>query len=145
MSAQETKLRAGFVLDQVAMTGRAHDKARDLSGGQIRRVEIARALLHQPRMLLLDEPTVGLDVKVRADILKHVRALLRTKALAYSGRRILSMRSSLATMSSCLHEGKTLDCGNAAEVAARAGTPDIAAAFKRLTGIAGEGTSWDQP
>ena len=76
ISGQETKLRAGFALETVAMAGRAHDKARDLSGGQMRRVEIARALLHRPRMLLLDEPTAGLDIKARADILKHVRDLV---------------------------------------------------------------------
>jgi len=132
-------------LDQVAMTGRAHDKARDLSGGQIRRVEIARALLHQPRMLLLDEPTVGLDVKVRADILKHVRGLVANESIGVLWATHLIDEIEPGDDVVLLHEGKTLDCGNAAEVAARAGTPDIAAAFKRLTGIASEGTSWDQP
>ncbi|MGH6823390.1 MAG: ATP-binding cassette domain-containing protein, partial [Methylocella sp.] len=53
ISGQETKFRATLVLDQVKMADRARDKARDLSGGQMRRVEIARALLHRPRMLLL--------------------------------------------------------------------------------------------
>ena len=74
----------------------------------MRRVEIARALLHRPRMLLLDEPTVGLDVKARADILKHVRGLVtQRKASACSGRRILSMRSGPGDDVVLLHEGKS--------------------------------------
>ena len=51
------------------------DKVRQLSGGQQRRVEIARALLHRLRLLLLDEPTLGLDIGSRQAILEHVRRL----------------------------------------------------------------------
>ena len=67
---REARRRAGDVLARIGLADRAGSKVRDLSGGQMRRLEIARALLHRPRLLLLDEATVGLDVKARADILE---------------------------------------------------------------------------
>src|SRR5262249_8142112 len=76
IGAAEARRRASGLLSRIGLADRARDKVRDLSGGQMRRIEIARALLHRPRLLLLDEATVGLDIKSRADILDHVRALV---------------------------------------------------------------------
>ena len=137
ISGQETKLRAALVLDQVGMPGHTHDKARDLSGGQMRRVEIARALLHRPRMLLLDEPTAGLDIKARADIVKHVRGLVAREDIGVLWATHLIDEIEPDDNVVVLHEGKVLDRGNASEIAARAGTAGIGPAFNALTGAAG--------
>jgi ABC-2 type transport system ATP-binding protein len=136
ISGQETKSRAGFVLETVAMAGRAHDKARDLSGGQMRRVEIARALLHRPRMLMLDEPTAGLDIKARADILKHVRDLVARQNIGVLWATHLIDEIEPGDDVVVLHEGKILDRGRACEIAARAGVPSIGPAFNALTSAA---------
>ena len=105
------------------MTGRADDKVRTLSGGQMRRVEIARALLHRPRLLLLDEPTVGLDAKARADILRHVRGLVAEEGIGVLWATHLIDEVVPGDDVVLLHEGKRLDYGQASEVAARAGAP----------------------
>ncbi|MGH6847375.1 MAG: ABC transporter ATP-binding protein [Methylocella sp.] len=136
ISRRETKLRAGFALETVAMAGHAHDKARELSGGQMRRVEIARALLHRPRMLLLDEPTAGLDIKARADILKHVRDLVARQNIGVLWATHLIDEIEPGDDVAVLHEGKILDHGAASEIAARAGAPSIGPAFNALTSAA---------
>jgi ABC-2 type transport system ATP-binding protein len=140
IAGQDAKLRAALVLERVAMTGRSHDKVRNLSGGETRRVEIARALFHRPRMLLLDEPTVGLDVKARADILKHVRGLVAGEGMGVLWATHLIDEVEPGDDVIILHRGKILDKGKASEVAARAGASDIGPAFNMLTGVArGEG------
>jgi len=63
------------ILKQLSLTERLDDKVRTLNGGHRRRVEIARALIHQPKILLLDEATVGLDVDSRLLIISYVRSL----------------------------------------------------------------------
>ena len=70
------------VLTRLRLLDRAGGKVRTLSGGMKRRVEIGRALLHRPRLLVLDEPTVGLDIESRREIVAHVHALCREEGLA---------------------------------------------------------------
>lgn len=70
-----TKQRISEELARFAMSDRRKDKVRSLNGGHRRRVEIARALLHQPSILLLDEATVGLDQSTRDTINEHLRQL----------------------------------------------------------------------
>ena len=75
ISGREAARRADAALDRLGMADRAGETLRDLNGGHRRRMEIARALIHEPEVLLLDEPTVGLDFRSRQAIVDHVHDL----------------------------------------------------------------------
>lgn len=76
LAGREAARRIEAALEQLGMAERAGERVRALNGGHRRRMEIARALLHQPRLLLLDEPTVGLDAPARASLSAHVHDLV---------------------------------------------------------------------
>src|ERR1700712_3015578 len=124
------------VLDRVTMADRAEDRVGNLSIGQMRRIEIARALLHQPRLLLLDEPTVGLDIKARADILDHVRRLSMTEGIGVLWATHLIDEAGAGDDVVILHKGSVLAQGAVGDVVGRAGGADLRDAFTRLTGTA---------
>jgi ABC-2 type transport system ATP-binding protein len=124
------------VLDRVAMADRSRDRVGNLSIGQMRRVEIARALLHQPRLLLLDEPTVGLDIKARADILAHVRELSAREGIGVLWATHLIDEAGTGDDIVVLHKGSVLALGTTDVIVGRSGGVDLRDAFNRLTGSA---------
>ena len=124
------------VLDRVAMTDRSLDRVGNLSIGQMRRIEIARALLHQPRLLLLDEPTVGLDIKARADILDHVRVLSRGQGIGVLWATHLIDEAKAGDDVVVLHKGRVLAHGALDDIVGHSGAGDLGGAFNWLTAAA---------
>jgi ABC-2 type transport system ATP-binding protein len=133
MGRAERRERQAELLARVGLADRARDKARHLSGGQMRRVEIARALLHSPRMLLLDEPTAGLDVNARASILALVRDLVDRDGVGALWATHLVDEIRAADHVVVLHKGRVLADDSCEGVVAAAAVRDIGAAFTKLT------------
>ncbi len=75
IKGQDLKRRIGEALERAGLASRADDRAENFSGGMKRRLNFGVALLHRPRLLILDEPTVGVDPQSRAHLLDCVRAL----------------------------------------------------------------------
>ena len=136
MPPRLAKARIDEELTRQELNARAGDKVRQLSGGQLRRVEIARALLHQPQLLLLDEPTVGLDMGSRQGILEHMRGLVREQDLGLLWATHLIDEVAPDNRVIVLHEGKVLAAGGVGEVVRQAEAGDIREAYGKLTGVA---------
>ncbi len=133
LARSEARVRIEAALARFELSDRAQDKVRELSGGQVRRVEIARTLLHRPKLLLLDEPTVGLDIGSRQAILDHVRALCVSDGIGVLWATHLIDEVRPEDQVIVLHLGEILATGDGAAICARAETQDLRQAFTKLT------------
>lgn len=132
LSGRTASARIDAALDQLEMRDRAGEKARALNGGHRRRTELARALLHDPAVLLLDEPTVGLDAAARASITAHAHQL------AENGKTILWATHLTDEVQPeddliILHRARILSRGTARNIA---GQTTLHERFLALTGAA---------
>lgn len=129
LSGRPAALAIDAALAQLGMAERADEQVRALNGGHRRRMEIARALIHAPEVLLLDEPTVGLDAASRQAITDHVH-LLAEGGLAVLWATHLVDEIRLTDQVVVLHRGKVLSDGSAAVLAGEEG---LAKAFLSMT------------
>ena len=137
MAGKTTRARIEMLLHRVGLADRAKDKVRTLSGGQSRRVEIARALVHGPRLLLLDEATVGLDLASRADIVRIVREAVRQDGLSVLWATHIFDEIEASDAVAVLHNGKIITQGRSEEISAKANGATLADAFRALTADTG--------
>jgi ABC-2 type transport system ATP-binding protein len=127
LARPDADARGADDLARLGLAAAMERPVRALSGGERRRVELARALLHTPRLLLLDEPTAGLDPPGRRAILSHVRALCRERGLAALWATHLLDEVGDGDHLVVLHRGRVL---RAEDVVAG---EDVAAVFAALT------------
>jgi len=130
LSRRDAERRIDEELARSGLSDRAGDLVRSLSGGQRRRIEIARALLHGVRLMLLDEPTVGLDVPSRSAIADRARALCREAGTAVLWATHLLDEVMAEDRTIILHQGRVVDDGPAS----RAGEA-LPQRFARLVGL----------
>jgi ABC-2 type transport system ATP-binding protein len=133
MSRAEGRRRGEEELARIGLLERAGEAVRRLSGGQRRRVEMARALMTRPRLLLMDEPTVGLDAASRSFLLDHVRRLCREEGLAVLWATHLIDEVDAASRLIVLHAGRVRAAGGPEQILAEGGGGTLRDAFARLT------------
>ncbi|MBK9077849.1 MAG: ABC transporter ATP-binding protein [Hyphomicrobium sp.] len=133
-SGAEATARAMHVLGVVGLAERANEKIRALSGGQARRVEIARSLMHRPDLLLLDEATVGLDIGSRESVVKIVRDLVHREGLGVLWATHLMDEVKAGDQVVVLHKGKVLFAGGVSDFLKSTGKDSVSAAFRSITG-----------
>jgi ABC-2 type transport system ATP-binding protein len=130
----EGRRRAQAALDLVGLAAKGDERVRTLSGGQSRRVEIARSMMHEPGLLLLDEPTVGLDIGSRESVIEIVRGLVARRALGVLWATHLIDEIAETDRVVVLHKGRVLYEGGVPGLLQAAAAKDVREAFSRLTG-----------
>ena len=133
LSRNEARARIDEELGKLKLTDRSKDQARSLSGGQRRRVELARALLHRPQCLLMDEPTVGLDPSSRRDLLSYVLQLKQERQMAVLWASHLVDEAEQADRVIVLHKGEVLTTGAPDRLVKETGMNNLHDAFVFMT------------
>ena len=135
LSFADAKERIEEEIRRIDLTEKLKNKVRSLSGGQRRRVEIARSLLHKPKLLLLDEPTVGLDIGSRQMILKHVKSLCKKGELAVLWATHLIDEIDKGEKVVIIHKGEIVESGDVIKIVKKTKQKNIRDAFNKLVGV----------
>ncbi|RKY65291.1 MAG: ABC transporter ATP-binding protein [Candidatus Latescibacterota bacterium] len=121
LGSRERRKRIAELLDYVGLAKQAERRIGELSGGMKRRVMVARALIHHPRLLLLDEPTVGLDAQARRRIWELIRRLNSEGATIFLTTHYIEEAEALCHRVGIIHRGRLIALGSPLELRLRLG------------------------
>lgn len=132
---KEREERIQNALTIVGLWDRKGDLVKKYSGGMKRRLEIARALVHYPKILFLDEPTVGLDPQTRNSIWEHIKTLnTERKMTIFLTTHYMEEAEAIADKIAIIDHGKIIESGTVDEIKQRTETGSLEEAFLKLTG-----------
>jgi ABC-2 type transport system ATP-binding protein len=141
LKTADAKKRAAEVLEALSLTDRAADAVKTYSGGMKRRINLGCALLHRPKLVLLDEPTVGIDPQARAKILEFIVALRASGTAILYTTHYLEEAETLCQRIGIIDRGKLLAEGTLTQLQERLGTGLV---FTIEADFAGSSpTQWD--
>ena len=137
LSKKKTAAKITELSDRLGLNGVMKKRAGKLSGGWQRRLSIAMALVSEPQILFLDEPTLGLDVLARSDLWDIIRAL-KGKVTVVLTTHYMEEAEMLSDRVAIMREGKLLVCDTVAAIKQVAGTDSFEQAFIRIVKGVGE-------
>jgi len=133
--AATRKERIRQLLDFVELWDKRNELVKNFSGGMKRRLEIARGFLHHPRIIFLDEPTLGLDPQTRNHMWNYIKDLNRTeKTTVFFTTHYMDEAERVAQRIAIIDHGKILVTGSPEELKRQTGTGSLEDAFLKLTG-----------
>ncbi len=124
MSGKPLKNRAEIILEQIGLTDRAKHRVKTFSGGMKRRLNIGVGLLHQPQLIFMDEPTVGIDPQSRRNILDTVKDLNRQGLTVLYTTHYMEEAAELSHRVGIIDHGKLIACGTQQELTLMVGEND---------------------
>ncbi len=127
--------RISYLLNFVGLSDRKNDFVKTFSGGMKRRLEIARGLVHHPKILFLDEPTLGLDPQTRNHMWQYIQQLSKTeKMTVFFTTHYMEEAEKIAHTIAIIDKGKIIKQGSAKELKESTKTNSLEEAFLSLTG-----------
>jgi ABC-2 type transport system ATP-binding protein len=134
MPRKERRERTRELLDAFSLTAKRADRTRTLSGGMKRRLILARALMHRPRLLILDEPTAGVDVELRLELWHYVQRINAEGTTILLTTHYLEEAEQLCDRIAFINDGQVVAQGAAPELAAQYGVASLEDAYLELVG-----------